>query len=105
MGNLIRDVYASSKDTVWFASQDKGLVRWVQNMEQEPEIRAFTYPSIMKDNSVHRILRDRFGFWWLTNNQGLYRVKNQNLICIWMGQLIKQKYFIFRKWMDYCTAK
>ncbi len=88
VGNLIRDVYASSKDTVWFASQDKGLVRWVQNMEQEPEIRAFTYPSIMKDNSVHRILRDRFGFWWLTNNQGLYRVKKSELdlyfVCLYM---------------------
>ncbi|TNE68590.1 hybrid sensor histidine kinase/response regulator [bacterium] len=78
-GRLIRDIYAPSKDTVWFATEDKGLVRYVTNGSGSLSIKSFNMPEIMPDWSVHKILRDRFGYWWLTNNQGLYRIKKSEL--------------------------
>ena len=77
-GLSIRDI-SIHNDTIWYASEDKGLIRVIYHENKKPESARFHYPKIKKDWAVHKILTDRFGFWWLSNNQGLYRIKKSEL--------------------------
>jgi len=96
-GKSIRDIYIQN-DTIWYATEDKGLIRAVYNKNKELNTAIFHYPKIKKDWAVHRILTDRFGFWWLTNNQGLYRIKKSELDLFLDNKIAETK-------VDYFTEK
>lgn len=78
--NQIRDIYVQSKDTLWVASEDLGLNRVVLNDN-------FTVHSIaiinskdgLIDNSLHRLLGDDFGYFWINSNKGIMRINKENL--------------------------
>ncbi len=78
--NQIRDVYVQAEDTLWVLSEDLGLNRVVLNDD-------FTVRSIaiinskdgLIDNSLHRLLEDDFGYFWINSNKGIMRINKRNL--------------------------
>ena len=96
-GLSVRDI-AIHNDTIWYASEDKGLQRVIYHKNKTTEFTRFHYPKIKTDWAVHRILSDRFGFWWLTNNQGLYRIKKSELDLYLDNKISETK-------LDYFTEK
>ena len=78
--NLIRDILIASPDTFWVASEDRGLNRVVFNKEKEVvEVRVLTTEGGLVDNSLHRIIKDQFGFFWINANKGIMRVQEKAL--------------------------
>ena len=73
--NLIRDVFEASSDTLWAASEDKGLNRIILDENRNPiEIKTLLQKDGLSDNSLHKILRDDYGFFWINSNSGIMRV-------------------------------
>ncbi len=76
----IRDVYIQAEDTLWVVSEDLGLNRVVLNDD-------FTVRSVaiinsndgLIDNSLHRLLEDDFGYFWINSNKGIMRISKINL--------------------------
>ena len=78
--NLIRDIFIASSDTFWVASEDRGLNRVVFNKEKEVvEVKVITTEDGLVDNSLHRIIKDQFGYFWINANKGIMRVYEKAL--------------------------
>lgn len=93
-GRYIRDIHVKN-DTIWFGTEDNGLIRYLSKTKNvQQQFKIFHYPEIKKDWAVHRILEDRVGFWWFTNNQGLYRVKKTELDLL-LDEKIEQTKLIY----------
>lgn len=74
--NLIRDLYVASRDTFWIVTEDKGLNRVIlkPNYEVE-EVKKISMNDGLIDNSLHRLIRDQFGYFWINSNKGIMRIK------------------------------
>lgn len=78
--NLIRDVYKTSEDTLWVVTEDKGLNRVVHNSDYEiKEVKWVTINDGLVDNSLHRLIDDRKGHFWVNSNKGIMRI-NEKLL-------------------------
>tara|TARA_R110000868_G_scaffold383578_4_gene650614 strand:+ start:26411 stop:30523 length:4113 start_codon:yes stop_codon:yes gene_type:complete len=78
--NIIRDVYQTSKDTLWVVSEDKGLNRVVFAIDRSVEhIQTISIEDGLIDNSLHKIIEDDFGYFWINSNSGIMRVKESHL--------------------------
>lgn len=77
-GLFIRDIYSTNPDTLWFATEDKGLIRTIAT-KNGYKSESFIYPDVIKSNSIHKILADSYGYWWITNNHGLFRINKSEL--------------------------
>lgn len=78
--NLIRDIYIASKDTVWAVSEDQGLNRIVLDENFEPiEVKKISEKDGLIDNSLHRMIKDRFGYFWINSNSGIMRINETEL--------------------------
>ncbi len=78
--NTIRDVWFSSKDTLWVVTEDQGLNRVVLNELGDIEsIKNITTTNGLIDNSLHRMIRDDFGFFWINSNKGIMRIAENDL--------------------------
>lgn len=78
--NLIRDLYISSGDTLWVVTEDKGLNRVVVDSEYAVmEIKEVSTTDGLIDNSLHRLIEDQFGYFWINSNKGIMRVKKSIL--------------------------
>lgn len=78
--NLIRDVYISARDTLWIVTEDKGLNRVILKEDFEvQEVSEVTIKDGLIDNSLHRLLADEFGFFWINSNKGIMRIQKQNI--------------------------
>lgn len=78
--NSIRDVHISSKDTLWVASEDRGLNRVVLGEnKQVREIKIVRKTDGLIDNSLHRIIEDEFGYFWVNSNSGIIRISKSIL--------------------------
>lgn len=86
-GLYIRDIYCPNPDTLWFATEDVGLVRAIKT-KNGYKSDLFKYPDIIKSNSIHKILADANGYLWLTNNYGLFRV-NKSQLDLYLDHKIK----------------
>lgn len=76
----IRDIFTERPDTLWLATQSKGLVRVL--LDQEGNVinkNSISRSDGLADIGVHRILADAYGYFWLPSNQGLSRVHEQSL--------------------------
>lgn len=71
----VRDIRVD-EDIIWLTTEGYGLVRLRLNTDFSiAEISTVTSRDGLKDNTLHRILSDEKGFFWLSSNNGLYRVK------------------------------
>lgn len=76
----VRDILVENSDTVWLATQQRGLIRVVlDNFGNLKSHASLSKSDGLPDIGVHRILKDYYGYFWLTSNQGLARVSIQSL--------------------------
>lgn len=78
--DLIRDFYESSNDTAWVVSEDRGLNRIVHH--QYSDIKSIDYILVndgLIDNSLHKLIEDEFGYFWINSNSGIMRINVKNL--------------------------
>ena len=78
--NFIRDVYVQSSDTLWIATQDNGLNRVILNTNNEL-VKSFHFNTEdgLLDNSLHRIIPDRAGNFWISTNRGIMQISVSEL--------------------------
>lgn len=72
---VIRNIYADTEGNIWICTYEDGLFLYRNNK----------YTSFPKDkkknlNSVHAIIEDAKGFFWLSTNGGIFQVKKKDLI-------------------------
>ncbi len=78
--NLIRDIYETSNDTLWVVSEDRGLNRVIHTKDGNIEKVEYVLMSDgLIDNSLHKIIEDEFGYFWINSNSGIMRVNKRNL--------------------------
>lgn len=73
-GNYIRTIYEDADGVLWIGTYDEGLSRFKdgQFVNYNAEIGLF-------NNGVFAIEEDNRGYFWISSNQGIYRVKRQEL--------------------------
>ncbi len=78
--NSVRDVYVSSKDTLWVVTEDRGLNRVVLGENDKiSQIRILRKSDGLIDNSLHRLIEDEFGYFWVNSNSGIMRINKHSL--------------------------
>lgn len=78
--NLIRDVHKSAKDTLWIVTEDKGLNRVLTNKNNSVvDVVTITVQDGLIDNSLHRLIRDEYGYFWINSNKGIMRINEKVL--------------------------
>lgn len=88
--NYIRDLYLSSQapakaglqsnDTLWVVTEDKGLNRLVldEHFDIKSAVSLNTTDGLIS-NSLHRLIEDSFGYFWVSSNKGIMRISRQAL--------------------------
>jgi signal transduction histidine kinase/ligand-binding sensor domain-containing protein len=72
--NHTRCIYQDTDDIVWIGSYDGGLTRY-----QDGKLTRCTQGAGLHSNGVFCILEDSHGWFWMNSNQGIYRVRKQDL--------------------------
>jgi signal transduction histidine kinase/ligand-binding sensor domain-containing protein len=72
--NFIRSLYEDSDRTLWIGSYDGGLTRF-----KEGKFTRFTTKEGLSSNGVFCILEDDSGWLWMNSNQGIFRIRKQEL--------------------------
>ncbi len=73
-GNFIRSIYEDSDGILWIGTYDSGLSRL-----KDGKFTNFYTSNGMFSNGVFAILEDNRGNFWMSSNQGIYRVSKQEL--------------------------
>lgn len=74
-GTYIRGLYAERDDRVWFSTYGKGYFLYEKGKIHELPTNNF---SGLK--TIHCFINDRNGYFWLPTNNGLYKVKKDDLL-------------------------
>ncbi len=78
--NIVRDVAMFSADTLWIATEDKGLNRVIlDDAFNAVSTKSLTTNDGLNDNSLHRIIKDDYGYLWLNSNRGIMRISYRNI--------------------------
>ena len=72
--NYIRSLYEDSDRVLWIGSYDGGLTRL-----KDGKFTRFTMKEGLSSNGVFCILEDSRGWFWMNSNQGIYRVRKQEV--------------------------
>ena len=72
--NFIRSLYEDSDRTLWIGSYDGGLTRF-----KDGKFTRFTTKEGLSSNGVFCILEDDSGWFWMNSNQGIFRIRKQEL--------------------------
>ncbi|HSE97626.1 MAG TPA: two-component regulator propeller domain-containing protein [Blastocatellia bacterium] len=72
--NYIRSLYEDSDRVLWIGTYDGGLTRL-----KDGKFTRFTMKEGLSSNGVFCILEDNQGWFWMNSNQGIYRVRKQEL--------------------------
>jgi ligand-binding sensor domain-containing protein/signal transduction histidine kinase len=72
--NYIRSLYEDADGVLWIGSYDGGLTRL-----KDGKFTRFTKNEGLSSNGVFCILEDNRGWFWMNSNQGIYRVRHQEL--------------------------
>lgn len=72
--NYIRSLYEDTDGTLWIGSYDGGLTRY-----KDGKFTRYTIENGLHSNGVFCILEDDTGWFWMNSNQGIYRVRKQDL--------------------------
>ncbi|PZF74051.1 ligand-binding sensor domain-containing protein [Taibaiella soli] len=70
-----RSLYIPEPGTVWICTYEDGLFLW-----QNGTITHFPFRNYPPLKTVHKILEDNKGFFWISTNYGLYRAKKEELL-------------------------
>jgi signal transduction histidine kinase/ligand-binding sensor domain-containing protein len=72
--NYIRSLYEDADGVVWIGSYDGGLTRY-----RDGRFTRYSTQNGLYSNGVFCILEDSQGWFWMNSNQGLHRVRRQEL--------------------------
>jgi signal transduction histidine kinase/ligand-binding sensor domain-containing protein len=72
--NYIRSLYEDEDHALWIGSYDGGLTRF-----RDGRFTRFTTKDGLSSNGVFCILEDGQGWFWMNSNQGIFRVRKQEL--------------------------
>ncbi len=70
----IRTIYEDSDGTFWIGTYDSGLSRF-----KNGKFTSYTTAEGLFSNGVFQILEDKRGNFWMSSNQGIYRVNKEQL--------------------------
>lgn len=73
-GNYTRSFYEDADDSIWIGGYDGGLTRF-----KNGEFKKITTRDGLFSDGVFVILEDDTGWFWMNSNQGIYRVRRQEL--------------------------
>ncbi|NOT49184.1 MAG: hypothetical protein HOP17_15755 [Acidobacteria bacterium] len=74
-GNFVRSIYEDEDGFLWFGTYDSGL-----SLYREGKFARIAAENGLFSNGVFAILPDSHGNFWMSSNQGIYRVARQQLI-------------------------
>lgn len=78
--NFIRDIYIQSPDTVWVATENRGLARVLLNGDQSVRtIGSVRMDDGLMDNSLHRIIDDDHANFWISSNSGVMKLSRSEV--------------------------
>ncbi len=78
--NVIRDIYIYSSDTLFVGSEDRGLNREVLDADKSAsEITNINTSDGLLSNSLHKIIRDSYGKFWISSNRGIMAISISRL--------------------------
>ena len=78
--NAIRDIYLQSDDSLWVVTANLGLNRLVLDIHGEVlSSISITTNEGLTQNSLHRMIDDENGNFWISGNGGIMRVSKTNL--------------------------
>ena len=88
--NAVRAVHEDSAGILWIASEGHGLARLdprTLDSPGGPRITVITERDGLWDNSLHQILADDFGWFWISTNRGIFRVLKSDLDAFAAGEI------------------
>jgi diguanylate cyclase (GGDEF)-like protein len=83
-GNYVRTIYEDNEGTLWIGTYDEGLSRF-----KDGKFTNYKAENGLSNNGVFAIQEDQRGFFWISSNQGIYRVKRQELNDFAEGKISK----------------
>ncbi len=82
-GNYIRSLYEDRSGTLWIGGYDSGITRF-----KNGEFKSITSKQGLFSDGVFCILEDDAGWLWMNSNQGIHRVRRQDLNDVADGKLL-----------------
>ena len=74
-GNHVRTIYEDAENLLWIGTYDSGLA-----LLRDGKFTKITMENGLFSNGVFQILPDERGNFWISSNQGIYRVNRRQLI-------------------------
>ncbi|MEK6337568.1 MAG: two-component regulator propeller domain-containing protein, partial [Acidobacteriota bacterium] len=90
--NYIRSLYEDSDRVLWIGSYDGGLTRF-----KDGKFSHFTMNEGLSSDGVFCILEDNRGWLWMNSNQGIYRIRRQELNDFADGKMISLSSIAYNK--------
>jgi hypothetical protein len=81
-GSTIRTLKLDTDGTLWIGTYDSGLSRF-----KDGKFTNYTTKEGLFDNGVFQILEDDYGWFWMSCNRGIYRVRKQELLDFAEGKI------------------
>lgn len=81
-GATVRALKLDSDGTLWIGTYDSGLARF-----KDGRFTCYTTKDGLFDNGVFQILEDDYGWFWMSCNRGIYRVRKQELLDLAGGKV------------------
>lgn len=77
---FIRDIFIESDQRFWIVTENLGLARITLSESNELQnITHITTSDGLTSNSLHRIIEDESGYFWISSNDGIMRISHSEL--------------------------
>ena len=70
----VRSLYVDRENVLWIGTYDGGLARY-----ENGQFTRYTTRDGLFSSGVFQILEDSRGYFWMSSNQGIYRVRKEEL--------------------------
>jgi ligand-binding sensor domain-containing protein len=74
LNDHIRSLYQDADGVIWIGTYDAGLIRY-----KDGNFKRISQTDGMANSNVFCTLEDEFGWFWINSNNGIYRVRKQQL--------------------------